>query len=152
MSLRWGKFRKGLNELFLPIYDSLKENLPEGWEPYCGYRSIEEQEKLYNEGRTTKGYVKTQARGGESPHNYGCAIDIIYFQGPFPQWVQVDEKWKEIGEIVRKCGGVWGGDFGGFKDRVHVELPIKCRWTEVNGVRLAKGIESAIEFIREKRA
>lgn len=152
MPTRWDKYKKGLNQDFLPIYNALEVNLPNGWMPFCGLRTIEEQNSLYCEGRTKKGYIKTFAKGGESPHNYGCAVDIIYFCGKFPQWTQAEECWNEIGEIVRKCGAGWGGDFNGFKDRVHVELPIICTWKDVNNVRLDKGMEAAIQFIKEKRA
>ncbi len=40
--------------------------------PLCisTYRSFEEQNKLYAQGRTVPGQVVTKARGGQSPHNY----------------------------------------------------------------------------------
>lgn len=41
-----------------------------------GFRSFKEQDELYKQGRTKKGNIVTYARGGESYHNYGLAIDF----------------------------------------------------------------------------
>ena len=41
-----------------------------------GYRSSEEQDALFNQGRSSAGNIVTNARGGESYHNYGLAIDF----------------------------------------------------------------------------
>src|SRR3954463_11525957 len=40
------------------------------------FRSAEDQNKLYDQGRTTDGDIVTNAKGGESYHNYGLAIDF----------------------------------------------------------------------------
>ena len=44
---------------------------------YCGYRSSREQDELYKIGRETPGSKVTNARGGQSFHNYGRAIDWV---------------------------------------------------------------------------
>lgn len=41
-----------------------------------GLRSLEEQAKLYNQGRTTPGPIVTKAKPGTSMHNYGYAVDV----------------------------------------------------------------------------
>ena len=41
------------------------------------YRSIQEQNELYAIGRTIKGNKVTNAKGGQSYHNYGLAFDIV---------------------------------------------------------------------------
>ncbi|WP_370514461.1 M15 family metallopeptidase [Alteribacillus sp. YIM 98480] len=41
-----------------------------------GYRTLEEQNNLYEKGRSQPGSVVTNAQGGESYHNYGLAIDF----------------------------------------------------------------------------
>tara|TARA_R110000782_G_C14740859_1_gene406165 strand:+ start:532 stop:1065 length:534 start_codon:yes stop_codon:yes gene_type:complete len=41
------------------------------------FRTFEEQNALYNQGRTTKGNKVTNAKGGQSIHNYGLAFDIV---------------------------------------------------------------------------
>lgn len=42
------------------------------------YRTFKEQEELYEKGRTKPGKIVTFARGGQSYHNYGLAIDVVF--------------------------------------------------------------------------
>ena len=44
---------------------------------YCGYRSNKEQAELYKQGRETPGRKVTNAKAGQSFHNYGRAIDWV---------------------------------------------------------------------------
>ena len=44
---------------------------------YCGRRTMEEQAALYKIGRSVKGKIVTNARPGESYHNYGLAFDWV---------------------------------------------------------------------------
>ncbi|GAE48390.1 phage endolysin [Mesobacillus boroniphilus JCM 21738] len=41
-----------------------------------GFRSFEEQNQLYEKGRSREGQIVTHAKGGESYHNFGLAIDF----------------------------------------------------------------------------
>jgi peptidoglycan L-alanyl-D-glutamate endopeptidase CwlK len=41
-----------------------------------GLRTWEEQDTLYAQGRTARGKIVTQARGGYSHHNFGLAVDL----------------------------------------------------------------------------
>lgn len=90
-----------------------------------GLRTMEEQEKLYQQGRTTKGGVVTNARPGNSKHNYGAAVDvaIINDKGQ-PSWPDDNELWEKIGIVGESLGLRWGGRWKGFTDRPHFELPI----------------------------
>ncbi|MFP3637325.1 M15 family metallopeptidase, partial [Bacillus sp. SIMBA_033] len=42
-----------------------------------GLRTIEEQNNLYAIGRTKPGRKVTNAKGGQSIHNHGLAVDIV---------------------------------------------------------------------------
>jgi len=53
---------------------------------YCGYRSFDEQEKLYRQGRSDSGRIVTNARGGQSFHNYGRAIDFVPITNGKADW------------------------------------------------------------------
>jgi peptidoglycan L-alanyl-D-glutamate endopeptidase CwlK len=53
---------------------------------YCGYRSNEDQEKLYKQGRSVKGNKLTNARAGQSFHNYGRAIDFVPVKNGESSW------------------------------------------------------------------
>ena len=44
---------------------------------YCGYRSMDEQRKLYAKGRSEPGKIVTYAKEGQSYHNYGLAFDWV---------------------------------------------------------------------------
>lgn len=105
-------------------------------------RTFNEQSELYSQGRTKlfdnagkRLGVVTNAKAGESYHNYGLAIDIVLLidtnnDGTFEtaSWDQVkdwdgDSKsdWMEVVEIFKKYGWVWGGDFKSIKDAPHFE-------------------------------
>ena len=50
------------------------------------YRDHESQDALYAQGRTTKGFIVTNAKGGDSYHNYRCAIDVVPLINGKPEW------------------------------------------------------------------
>jgi len=89
----------------------------EGLEPYIfeGFRSFARQDELYAKGGVTN------ARGGQSWHNYGLAVDIVFWNSSHngPSW---DEgfSWDKVGEHGKNQGFTeWGGDWGW--DRPHLE-------------------------------
>lgn len=53
---------------------------------YCTLRSLEEQARLFAIGRTRPGKRVTNARPGQSAHNYGLALDFVPMIGGKPQW------------------------------------------------------------------
>ena len=56
---------------------------------YMGLRTFEDQDKLYAQGRTKPGQIVTNARGGDSLHNYGLAADYVLdgqVEKPGIQW------------------------------------------------------------------
>lgn len=44
---------------------------------YEGIRSIQRQDELYTQGRSKSGRIVTNAKGGQSFHNYGFAFDYV---------------------------------------------------------------------------
>lgn len=89
-----------------------------------GYRSFAEQNKLYAQGRTNKSKpIVTNARGGESLHNYGLAVDyvIVSDDGRRAIWT-VNSKWKRAAAIAKSLGFAWGGDFTTFRDYPHLQM------------------------------
>ena len=85
----------------------------------AGYRTFEEQDHLYAQGRTAPGKIVTNAKGGDSPHNYGLAIDVVPMVGGQPDWDSA--LWEQISDIGKDAGFAWGGDFKSFKDKPHFE-------------------------------
>ncbi|WP_366160538.1 M15 family metallopeptidase [Bacillus infantis] len=89
-----------------------------------GFRSFEEQNKLYAQGRTDKSKpIVTNARGGESNHNYGLAIDyvIVSEDGRRALWT-VNDQWRRVAVIAKSLGFAWGGDWTSFPDFPHLEM------------------------------
>ncbi len=84
-----------------------------------GFRSIERQNELYAQGRTKPGAIVTQAKGGQSLHNYGVAVDFVFVQQGYNA---TDAQWKTLGTILNKHGFEWGGDWKGFVDKPHAEM------------------------------
>ncbi|WP_313553018.1 M15 family metallopeptidase [Sphingobacterium multivorum] len=90
-------------------------------------RTFEEQNALYAQGRTTKGKIVTNAKGGSSWHNYGCAFDIVILydkdgNGSFEtaSWDE-DKYFMTVVNYFKSKGWFWGGDFRSFKDSPHFE-------------------------------
>ena len=51
------------------------------------YRSSEEQDRLYAQGRTIPGNVVTNARGGYSYHNHKVALDFAPIKNGVITWI-----------------------------------------------------------------
>lgn len=85
-----------------------------------GFRSIKEQNDLYAKGRTRPGKIVTNAKGGDSFHNYGLAIDVFMMKDNGEvDWSIISS---EIVEIGKEEGFKWGGDWKSFKDYPHFEM------------------------------
>lgn len=84
-----------------------------------GFRTTEEQNALYAQGRSTKGKIVTNARGGESFHNYGLAIDIAFLNDDGSVDFNVSE---EIGKLGESFGFEWGGRWKKFLDKPHFQI------------------------------
>lgn len=95
-----------------------------------GFRTIAEQNEIYAQGRTKPGKIVTNAKGGESLHNYGVAIDIVdRYQG-------YDVDWNELGKLGESLGFVWGGRWEGFKDTPHFEMTLGYSLEDFQGKRV----------------
>lgn len=120
-------------------------------------RTIEEQNKLYSQGRT-KLYDKngnrlgkvTQAKGGESIHNYHLAFDIVIlldkdfddrFESATYEMLDFDKDgtsdWMEVVKYLKSQGFVWGGDWK-FKDKPHFEMTFGHTWRTLKN-KIGKG-------------
>jgi peptidoglycan L-alanyl-D-glutamate endopeptidase CwlK len=86
----------------------------------CGLRTFEEQDELFEQGRTKSGKIVTNARGGFSNHNFGLAFDIGIFEGG--EYIEESPKYKTVGQIGKSLGLAWGGDWKSIHDEPHFEL------------------------------
>ena len=95
-----------------------------------GFRSFQDQEKLYEKGRSTDGQIVTHAKGGESYHNFGLAIDFALLNGNGKAiWDTAYDgngngksDWMEVVAVAKDLGFEWGGDWKHFKDYPHLEM------------------------------
>jgi len=85
-----------------------------------GTRTYEEQNALYEQGRTKAGRVVTNARGGYSNHNFGIAFDIGVFEGG--RYLDESPAYKAVGAIGMKLGLEWGGNWKTIQDEPHFQL------------------------------
>lgn len=83
------------------------------------YRDNEKQNQLYAKGRTTSGSKVTNAKGGESIHNYKLAFDI--FQNKSGHLYDNDFI-NMAGKIWTEMGGEWGGSWKDFVDKPHFQF------------------------------
>lgn len=109
-------------------------------------RTFKEQDALYAQGRTALynsagkrlGKV-TNAKGGQSIHNYGLALDIVLIvDNKTASWDTVKDfdkdgksDWMEVINIFKKEGWSWGGDWKSFKDLPHLEKSFGMTWREM---------------------
>jgi peptidoglycan L-alanyl-D-glutamate endopeptidase CwlK len=92
------------------------------------YRDAESQNALYAQGRTTPGAKVTNAKGGQSYHNWKVAFDFVPLVNGKAQWNDV-ALFTKCGEIAEKCGLEWAGRWVKFKELAH------CQYT--GGLKLA---------------
>lgn len=100
-------------------------------------RTCAQQNALYAKGRTEPGNIVTNAKCGQSFHNYGVAFDVA-FEGLKPY----DGNWELLGMLGEQLGFEWGGRWTSIVDKPHFELTFgyslsdfqnnKVDWTRYN--------------------
>lgn len=102
-------------------------------------RTFEEQDALYAIGRTKPGKKVTNAKGGQSIHNYGFAVDIcLIIDGKTASWDTTKDwdndqiaDWYECVKIFAKFGWDWGGNWKTFKDLPHFDKRGYNNWRKL---------------------
>jgi len=113
-------------------------------------RTFKEQQDLYNLGRTVvnpdgrskskpMGNIVTNAKAGQSIHNYGLAVDIaLIINGTEASWNTVKDfdgdlvsDWMECVKIFKKHGWEWGGDWKTFRDAPHFQKDFGYSWQQL---------------------
>ena len=108
----------------------------------CTYRSNDEQEKLFAQGRTAPGAIVTRARGGKSRHNAtlsgtavpaAAAFDVVPLLYGKPMWSAVDRPetpedeawiWGRVGDHGMAVGLKWyGHPDAAFREFPHFQDP-----------------------------
>lgn len=80
------------------------------------YRDDESQAALYAQGRTKPGLIVTNAKPGQSWHNWRCALDVVPIRNGKPVWGTTGldgDLWRKVGEIGESVGLEWAGRWTG---------------------------------------
>lgn len=110
-----------------------------------GFRTVEEQNALYAQGRTSPGNIVTNARGGASYHNYGVAFDFailkdtnrdgIYDEASWDIKKDNDRDgvadWLEVVKVFEAAGWEWGGKWSTLKDYPHFQKTFGFSWRQL---------------------
>lgn len=106
-----------------------------------GTRSYAEQNALFRQGRFgNPGPKVTNARGGESWHNFGLAWDI----GLFPGGAYAEEggPYELVGPTAKVSGVEWGGDWRSFRDLPHYQVATDGRPVSAGRLLFESGCRS----------
>ena len=122
-----------------------------------GLRTFKEQEELYALGRTKVnpvgktpkkpiGNKVTNAKAGQSIHNYGFAVDIcLIIDGKTASWDTTKDwdndriaDWYECVKIFAKHGWEWGGNWKTFKDLPHFDKKGYNSWRKLSKLKQDK--------------
>ena len=121
--------RISLDLLYMPFLEKLLEVIArcnERGARYIatyGHRTYAEQTELWKQGRVLPGKKVTAARGGESAHNFGLAVDFVRDTDTKKPGVQPSWDRKDYEVLVEECeaeGLHNGKDYG---DWFHVSWP-----------------------------
>jgi peptidoglycan L-alanyl-D-glutamate endopeptidase CwlK len=101
------------------------------------YRDHESQQALYDQGRTKAGKVVTNAKAGDSWHNWRCAVDVVPLVNGKPNWDGSDPVWDRIGELGEQAGLEWAGRWRTFKELAHFQYTGGLTLTDLkNGLHI----------------
>jgi peptidoglycan L-alanyl-D-glutamate endopeptidase CwlK len=92
------------------------------------YRDKESQDALYAQGRTAPGKKVTNAKGGQSFHNWKVAFDFCPIVNGKAMWSDT-ALFTKCGKIAESVGLEWAGRWKSFPESAH------CQYT--NGLKLA---------------
>ncbi len=121
-----------IREDAIKAYQEAVQATPVGVHPVIvqTLRTFEEQDLLYQKGRTRPGPKVTNAKAGSSFHNYGLALDFCLEVNGKLKWV-VDKNWLLVIEIFKKYGFESGHEWKTFKDSPHLEKTFGYTWRQL---------------------
>lgn len=121
-----------IREDAIQAYNEAVKKTPVGIHPVIvqTLRTFEEQDLLYQKGRTRPGPKVTNAKAGSSYHNYGLAIDFCLEVNGKLVW-KVNKDWMTVVNIFKEHGFTWGGDWKSFTDNPHLEKTFGHNWKDL---------------------
>ncbi|HEY6915155.1 MAG TPA: M15 family metallopeptidase [Paludibacter sp.] len=114
-----------------------------------GLRTFAEQDALFAQ----KPKV-TNAKGGQSIHNYGLAFDFCLVDGGRTIWDTVKDfdgdkvpDWMEVVKAFKAAGFAWGGDFRSIVDKPHFEKTFGHTWQQLLAIKQSGKTENGYVVI-----
>lgn len=114
-----------------------------------GLRTFAEQDALYAQRPKV-----TNAKGGQSIHNYGLAFDFCLADGGRTIWDTVKDfdndkvpDWMEVVKIFKAAGYAWGGDFKSIVDKPHLEKTFGHIWQQLLAIKQSGKTENGYVII-----
>lgn len=123
-----------------------------------GFRSYQSQLDLYSQGRkkgpsgqwyvAEKKKLVTNAKPGESYHNFGLAIDSCFMgDDPFlEKRKDGSDLWQEYGRMCKEVELIWGGDWQSFPDRPHCEMTYGLSLAKARILHEQKGLQGIFAY------
>ena len=140
-----------LRDELTKIYDEANKNLGKSRLRFAYVlRTFAEQTKLFNQRPKV-----TNAKAGQSFHNYGLAVDIVLLNdsdgnGSFDSasWDVFKDfdkdgiaDWQEVVKVFKKHGWEWGGDWR-FKDMPHFQKTFGRTWQDLKRLHDEKRVDA----------
>lgn len=124
----------------IEAYNEAVKLTPKGIHPFIDQtiRTFEESNKLYAQGRTLPGQIVTNAKAGQSLHNYGLALDFHLQINGKDIWDEHNPNWMIVVNCFKKRGFEWGGDWLGFHDYPHLQKTLGYTWKQLLAMHDAK--------------
>lgn len=107
---------------------------------FSGYRSYKEQNALYN-----KHDGSTKARGGQSWHNFGLAVDWVFITDT-GNWTW-GGPYEEVASYFKTYGLQWGYDLWGW-DMPHMMLDYGATLKELDALYKVGGLDSVWDYLK----
>jgi len=145
---RLNKLHPDVRQSAIDAYTEACSETPVGVHPFITEteRTFQRSDDLYAQGRTKPGSIVTNAKGGDSLHNYNLAIDFVNQVNGKASW-NVDANWMKVVEIFKNHGWKWGGDFKSIKDYPHFEKTMGLTLSQIKAKYKAKDFISGTNYI-----
>lgn len=106
------------------------------------YRDSESQNALYASGRTISGPKLTNAKAGQSYHNWRMAFDVVPLRHGKPVWGTTGadgELWQRIGLIGETCDLEWAGRWSKFREFPHFQFTGGLTLADLQAGKILRG-------------
>ena len=111
-----------------------------------GNRTWDEQDALYEQGRSRPGKIVTNAKGGQSNHNLAIAGDYGVFRGTAylddgsaADQLLASRVHKACSLQAAECGLEWGGSWKSMADQPHYQILTGLTMAQQRSIFKAKG-------------